>query len=181
MSQHNWNPSWEKVPGNMYALWVRLQRLHFTVPVYIPREANWYHHQSVSKLEAWFKLMMFVLSCKTWDVVKPGAWLARAPPGAQQSQDSSPILYTVLQVLHSQKGVTHSHSQLGQCPGRLEARSKACSALSLKPKQDYLISPNKTPTLGGSPSLTLPLIPWLHLVQLLLFVKCFWTPCLSFP
>ena len=34
-------------------------------------------------------LMLFVLSCKTWNIVKPGAWLARSPPGAQQSQDSS--------------------------------------------------------------------------------------------
>ena len=32
------------------------------------------------------------------------------------------------------------HSQPGLCPGRLEARSEACSALSLKPEQDYLIS-----------------------------------------
>ena len=38
-----------------------------------------------------------------------------------------------------------SHSQSGQCPGRLEARSEACSALSLKPKQDYLFNfPNRT-------------------------------------
>ena len=43
-----------------------------------------------------------------------------------------------------------SHSQ-SHSPGRLEARSEACSALSLKPKQDYLIS--LTPLLpGGSDS-----------------------------
>ena len=37
-----------------------------------------------------------------------------------------------------------SHSQSGQCPGRLEARSEACSALSLKPKPDYSFHfPNK--------------------------------------
>ena len=82
-------------------------------------------------------LMLFVLSYKTWNVAKPGAWLARPPSGAQQSQDSSPTISMVLQVLHSQLVVTHSHSQSGQCPGRLEARSEACSALSLKPKQDY--------------------------------------------
>ena len=46
----------------------------------------------------------------------------------------------VLQVLHSQQAVTHSHSQVGQYPGRLEARSEACSALSLKPKQDYFLN-----------------------------------------
>ena len=32
------------------------------------------------------------------------------------------------------------HSQSGQCPGRLEARSEACSAWSLKPKQDMSLS-----------------------------------------
>ena len=84
--------------------------------------------------------MLFVLLCKTWNVGKPGAWLARPPPGVQQSQDFSPILSMVLQVLHSQQAVTHSHSQVGQYPGRLEARSEACSALSLKPKQDYFLN-----------------------------------------
>ena len=49
-----------------------------------------------------FMLMLFVLLCKTWNVVKPGAWLARPPPGSQQSQDFPHILPMVLQVLHSQ-------------------------------------------------------------------------------
>ena len=48
-------------------------------------------------------LMLFVLSYKTWNVAKCGAWLARPPSGAQQSQDSSPILSKVLQVLRSQQ------------------------------------------------------------------------------
>ena len=47
--------------------------------------------------------MLFVLLCKTWNVVKPGAWLAKAPPGSQQPQDSSRILTLVLQGLHSQQ------------------------------------------------------------------------------
>ena len=46
----------------------------------------------------------------------------------------------VLPVLNSQQAVTHSHSQLGQSPGRLEARSEAYSALFLKPKHDYLFN-----------------------------------------
>ena len=50
-------------------------------------------------------LMLFVLSWKTWNVPKPGAWLARPTPGSQQSQDSSPILSKVLQVLYSQQAV----------------------------------------------------------------------------
>ena len=50
------------------------------------------------------------------------------------------------------KACSHSkparHSQPGLCPGRLEARSEACSALSLKPEQDYLFNfPNIRPLL----------------------------------
>ena len=56
-------------------------------------------------------LILFVLLWKTWNVVKTGLWLARHPPGAQQSQNSSPILSKVLQGLPSQQVVTHSYSQ----------------------------------------------------------------------
>ena len=100
-----------------------------------------------------FLLMLFVLSCKTWNVAKLGAWLARPPQGAQQSQDSCPSSPMVLQVLHAQQAVTYSHSQSGQCPGTLEARSGACSALSLKPKQEYsLNSPTGGQSIGASAS-----------------------------
>ena len=99
-------------------------------------------------------IMLFVFSCKTWNIVKPGSWSARPPPGSQQSQDFSPILPKVLRVLHSQQAVTPCHSQLGQCPGRLEARSEACSALSLKPKQDYSCNfPNTCLSSGTNRSL----------------------------
>ena len=73
-------------------------------------------------------LMLFVLSSKTGNVDKPGIWLAKPPSESwEQSQDSSPNLSKVLQVLHSQQAVTHSHSQSRQCPGRLEARLETCS------------------------------------------------------
>ena len=99
-------------------------------------------------------LMLFVFSCKTWNIVKPGSWLARPPPGSQQSQDFSPMLCKVLRVLHSQQAVTPTHSQLGQCPGRLEARSEACSALSLKPKRGYSFTvPNTCLSSGTNRSL----------------------------
>ena len=40
------------------------------------------------------------------------------------------------------------HSQSGQCPGWMEARSEDCFALSLKPEQDYLFNfPNIRPLL----------------------------------
>ena len=83
--------------------------------------------------------MQFVLSYKTWSV-NPGAWLARPPPACQPSQDSSPVSSMV----RSQQG---GRALTVQPPGRLEARSEACSALSLKPKQDYLISLRVSSTL----------------------------------
>ena len=81
--------------------------------------------------------MLFVLLHKTWHVAKPGlGWLSPLQ-GFNNLKIPPPIISLVLQILHSQQAVTHSHSQSGQYPDRLEARSEACSALSLKPKQDY--------------------------------------------
>ena len=57
-------------------------------------------------------LLLFVLSYKAWNAAKPGAWLARPPPGSQQSQDFFPILSMVLQVLHSQQAVIPSQGLL---------------------------------------------------------------------
>ena len=60
-----------------------------------------------------------------------------------------------LSYLWCHKASTHSrqsrHLQSGQYPGRLEARSETWSALSLKPKQDYLFNfPNRWDFPGGS-------------------------------
>ena len=77
----------------------------------------------------------FMLMCKTWHVVKPKAWLSSPPAGTQQSQDPS-LIYNVASLAFT----AGSHSQSGQCPERLEARPETYSAVSLKPKQDYLIS-----------------------------------------
>ena len=133
MSLHIWSSNWERVPGSTSIPWVRLQRLQFGVPICNSTTEM----QTDIIINLWlncnpgFLWMLFVLSCKIWDVTKPGAWLARSPPGAQQSQDFSPVLSTALQVLYSQLAGSHSHPPSGQCPGRLEARSEACSALSL--------------------------------------------------
>ena len=84
------------VPDRTSTPRVRLYRLQFGVPTYNPRMQTdiiislWANHSSG------FMLMLFVLSCKMWYVVKPGAWLVRPPPGAQQSQDSSPSYLVVL-------------------------------------------------------------------------------------
>ena len=104
MTQHIWSPSWEKVPGIPSALWMRLQKLQFRVPTHNPWTQT-DNHQSVSKSSSGFMLMLFVLSCKTWNVVKPGTWLVRASLWAQQFQDLSPILSTVPQGFHSQQAV----------------------------------------------------------------------------
>ena len=84
MSQHIWSPNWEKVTGSVSATWVMLQRLPFGVPAYNARI------QADIIINLWpnckpgFMLMLFILLCKTWDVVKPGAWLARLLPGGTQ-------------------------------------------------------------------------------------------------
>ena len=93
----------------------------------------------MTKLQAWFHVNAVVLSCKTWNVVKSGVWLA-GPLQGLNNINILPLLSKVPQVLSSQQAGTHSHSQLGQCPAKLEARSEACSALSLKPNQDCLFS-----------------------------------------
>ena len=117
------------------------QKLQLNFPTYNPRM------QSIIYLWAncssGFMLMLFGMSRKTWNVVKPGAWLTRVRPGAQQFQDLSLILSMVMQGLHSQQAVRAL--TVRACPGRLEARSEACSALSLKPIKDYIFNfPNKS-------------------------------------
>ena len=98
-----------------------------------------------------------VWACKTWTVAEPGAWLPWPPPGAQQSQDPSRIFSKMLHVLQSQQTVTVTPP--GQRPGRWEARSEARSALSLKPKQDYLFNfPNTLMKTKLQPKVT-PLDP----------------------
>ena len=62
------------------------------------------------------------------------------PDPLQGLNNLKTISSMVQQVLYSQQAVTHSHPRSGQSPGSLEARSESCSALPLKPKQDYLIS-----------------------------------------
>ena len=136
MTQHIWSPNWEKVPGSASAPWVRLQQLQFRAPAHNP--TNWHHHHPVSKLHLWFPVYAVCFVMEAWNVVKPGAWLARPPPGAQPFQGLSPVLSLVLKpCAHSRQS---GHSQWGQCPGRLEAGSGICSALSLKPKQDSLFN-----------------------------------------
>ena len=118
MAQLIRSPDWEEVPGSASA--------QFRLPAYNPNRS-----QTDTIISLWPNchssslLMLFVLLCKTWNVVKPGAWLTRPPPGAQQSQDFCPIVSVVLQVLPSGQAVTHSRSKSGQYPGRLEASLRA--------------------------------------------------------
>ena len=85
-------------------------------------------------------LLLFAFLCKTCSVVKPGAWLT----GLLQGLKNLKIFPTFYLWGCSLALTAGSHSQSGQCPGRLEARSEACPALSLKPKQDYIFNfPNK--------------------------------------
>ena len=137
-TQPIWRPSGEKVPGSMLRSWVRLQRLQFRVPPYNPRMLSviisnlWANSTSV------FLLMLFV--CLKKPIMVLSLQLSRPRP--LQGLDNLKIC--PLSYLWCHKPCTRirqsGHSQSGQCSGRLEARCKACSALSLKPRQNYLIS-----------------------------------------
>ena len=60
-SQHIWSPKWEKVPGSVSALWVRLQRLQFGSQPIIPGH-KLYHYQSVTKLQGSVQFSHSVMS-----------------------------------------------------------------------------------------------------------------------
>ena len=84
-----------------------------------------------------FMLMLFVLACKTWNVVKLGlGW----PDPLQGPNSLRSIPYVICGATWFALSRQSGHSQSGQCPGRLEARSEACSAWSLKLKQDMSLS-----------------------------------------
>ena len=143
MSQHVWSPNSERVPGSESTMWVRLQRLLFGVPVYNPRvKANWHHGQSVTRLQAWlpFNAVCFCL-------VKLGMWLSLGlgwpgpPPGAQPSQDFSPILSMVLLTAGSPSQSLPVRAMSRQ----VRSKVRGCSALSVKPKQDYSLHFPKSP------------------------------------
>ena len=91
-----------------------------------------------------FMLKLLVLSCKNWMLLSLGLGC----PGPLQGHNHLKILPP--SYIWCCKSCTHSRQLLsvsspsGQCPGRLEVRSEAYSALSLKPNQDYLFNfPNK--------------------------------------
>ena len=125
MSQHIWSPNWERVPGSSSTLWVRLQRLQLGIPLIIQRQTQtniiinlWANCQLV------FLLMLFVLSCKTWNVAKPGlGWSGplqglNNPRFLPQSQDFSSVLSMVC------KSCTHSRQSLPVRTVSMQVRSK---------------------------------------------------------
>ena len=86
--------------------------------------------EQIAALASYSCFFFFVLLCKTGNVVKPGDWLVRLPPGVQQSQDSSGIHGAPRFALKAGTQGTHSkvsHSQSGKCPGRLKARPETSS------------------------------------------------------
>ena len=101
------------------ASWVRLQRLQFGVPLIIP---GWWQTDIIINLgpncSSCFRLMLFVFLCKTWNVVKPGPWLA------------SPLrVSTVLKIpppsyLWCYKSCTHNRQSLTDRAVSRQIRSK---------------------------------------------------------
>ena len=102
------------------------------ISIYNPRtDSNGYIHQSGTKMQAWFQdnavgfAMENLEHGKAWGLVGQG--LSRV-------STISRFLTHLNSGAASLALVAGSHSQSAQRPGRLEARSEACSALSLKPK-----------------------------------------------
>ena len=135
---HSLHSIWEKVTCSASTLWMRLQSSWFGVPVYnlrmqIDSIINLWANCNFSSM-----LMLFALSLKLEKLLLMGlGW-----PGPLQglSNFKSPLLF----YLWFPKTCTHSkqsgHSHSWQSPGKLKARSEACSVLSLTPEQYYLIS-----------------------------------------
>ena len=98
------------------------------VPVYNPRTQTDIITDLWVNCSSDFILLLFVSPLKLGMLLSLCLDCQNPWKGSAVSQDSSHISSVLLEVLHSQSG---------QCPGRLEPRSGACSALSLRPKQDY--------------------------------------------
>ena len=83
------------------------------------------------KQKLWFHLNAVCFDLRNLDVPKPGAELVRASLNnlkVEQSQDLCANLSMVLQALHSQQAIRVLTVRV--CPGRLEASTEECTALS---------------------------------------------------
>ena len=121
-----WSASWVKVLGTAYTPRGRHQNCSLGVPACNPKPQTDININFPANCSSWFMLIfffsflfiffffntvLFVLSCRSWDVVDPLAWLARHSPGAQQFQDSLSVLSMVLLGLHSQQEVVRAVSR----------------------------------------------------------------------
>ena len=108
--------------------------------IYNPRiDSNRYIHQSGTKLQAWFQDNAVDFAMENVECGEAWGLVSQAPSrGSAVSGFLPHLIYDAASLALT--AVNPSHSQSGQCPGSLEARSQACSALSLKPKQDYLFT-----------------------------------------
>ena len=119
----------------MSAPWVWFQRLQFSLPVYNPRKQTDIIINLWAKLQLWYNVnfynaVCFVLQilecCEVWGLV------VQTSSRNLNSKIGFLSVYCVsLQTLTAAVADTQSSVQIGQ---------RSSSALSLKPKQDYLIS-----------------------------------------
>ena len=136
----------------MSSPWVRVQRLQFGVPTYNPRTQTDIIINLWASCSSGVMLILLLYLMKLRILLSLGlGW-----PGLLQGLNSFKIC--PLSYLWCHRSCTQSNqsglSRSGQCPDSLGARSEACSALSLKPEQDYLYNlPNCGPaSFSPSPS-----------------------------
>ena len=116
----------------------------FRIPIYNPRVQTDFIINVWRNCSSGFMLKLLVLSCKNWMLLSLGLGCPGPLPGHNNLKIPPPsYIWCCKSCTHSRQLFTVS-SPYGQCPGRLEVRSEAYSALSLKPNQDYLFNfPNK--------------------------------------
>ena len=140
MSQHIWSPNWENVPGSTSTLLCGWEfRLSFWFWFIIPGQTPRYIHQSGTKMQAWFQDNAVDFAMENLECGEACGLVGKAPSRVSTVSGFLPhFIYDAANLALT--AVNPSHSQSWQCPGKLEARSQACSALSLKLKQDYLFT-----------------------------------------
>ena len=118
VTQLIWSPHWERVPGSVSYPSVRPQRFQFGVTRYNPKTQTDIVISLWANCTSDFMLMLLVLSCKTWKVLKAGACWPDHLPGLNNLKIPSPSH------LRCCKSCTHSRQSFTLRSVSRQVRSK---------------------------------------------------------